>query len=146
MPAEGTLLEDMATRLVVDDLRRRQNRWLAEGGDPHSKLPRLLDLQPTTGSLWYRPDMTAEHHALTARHWHTRAPLIFRQETAARGRAGSRSAFAALAACVKQQWLFVEPCMWGPLMVTPLGHGPHLHFKLPQAQGWALKRYDNAVG
>ena len=32
-----------------------------------------------------------------------------------------------------------------PLMITPLGHGTHPHFKLPQAQGWALKRCDNAV-
>ena len=31
-------------------------------------------------------------------------------------------------------------------MVTPLGHGVHPHFKLPQAQGWALKCYDNAAG
>ena len=46
---------------LVDDLRRRQRLRLAEGGDPHSKLPRLLELKPTTGRLWYRPDMTAEH-------------------------------------------------------------------------------------
>ena len=31
-------------------------------------------------------------------------------------------------------------------MVTLFGHGTHPHIKLPQAQGWALKRYDNAVG
>ena len=48
---------------LVDDLRRRQSRRLAEGSDPHSKLPRLLELTPTTGKLIkhsYRPDMTAE--------------------------------------------------------------------------------------
>ena len=131
---------------LVDGLRRRQGRRLAEGGDPHSKLPRLLDLQPTTGRNWYRPDMTAEHHAATAKEWLMRALLSFRQETAARGRAGSRAAFDALAARGKQRWLFVEPCMRDPLMVTPLDHGTHPHFKLPQAQGRALQRYVNAVG
>ena len=52
---------------LVDDLRCRQRRRLAEGGDPHSKLPRLLELTPTTGKLWYRPDMTAEHQCCTTR-------------------------------------------------------------------------------
>ena len=32
----------------MDDLCRRQNRRLAEGGHSHSKLPGLLDLKPTT--------------------------------------------------------------------------------------------------
>ena len=53
---------------LVDDLRRGQSRQLAEGGDMHSKLPGLLDLKPTTSDFWYRPDMTAEPHAVTARH------------------------------------------------------------------------------
>ena len=88
---------------LVDDLRRRQNRRLTEGGDTHSKLPRLLELQSTTGKHWYRPHMTAEHHAVTIRHWEMRAPLSFREETAARGQAGSRTTFATLAG------LFVEP-------------------------------------
>ena len=68
---------------LVEDLRRRQNRRLACGADPHSKLPRLLDLKPTMGDFWYIStsgtcsDMTAEHHAVTAKHWLTRAPLSF---------------------------------------------------------------------
>ena len=121
------------------------DRRLTESGDLHSKLPRLLELQPTTGKHWYHPGMTAEHHAATVRHWEKRAPLSFPQETAARGHAGSRTTFATLAARARQQWLFVEPCMREPLMITPLGHGSHPHFKLPQAQGWALKCFDNAV-
>ena len=88
---------------LVDDLRHQQNRRLAEGGDLHSKLPHLLDLPLVTGKHWYRPNVTAEHHAVTVHHWDTPAPPIFRQETAARGRAGSRAAFAALAPCAKQQ-------------------------------------------
>ena len=87
-----------------------------------------------TGDFWYRPDMTAEPHAVTTRHWLTRAPLSFCQETAARGRAGSRTAFAALSTRAKQQWLFVEPCMREPLMVMPLRHGVHPHFKLLHAR------------
>ena len=62
---------------IVDDLRRRQSRRLAEGGDPHSKLPRLLELTPMTGKLWYRPDMTAEHHAATVEPWGKYAPHSF---------------------------------------------------------------------
>ena len=42
--------------------------------------------------------------------------------------------------------MFVEPCVRDPLMVTPLDQDPHPHFKLPQAQGWDLRRYANAVG
>ena len=90
--------------------------------------------------------MTAEHHAVTARHWLAHAPLGFRQEVAACGRPGSRPTFATRAACARQQWLFVEPCMQEPLMVTPLGSDVHPHFKLPNAQGRALKRYENMVG
>ena len=120
---------------LVDVLRHRQNRRLEEGSDPHSKLPHLSELQPTTGKNWYRPDMTAEHHAATAKHWIVRAPLSFRQETATHGRAGSRAAFADLAARAKQRWLFVEPCVRDPLMVTPLDQGLHPHFKPLQAQG-----------
>ena len=131
---------------LVDDLRRQQGRRLAGGGEPRSKLPRLSELQPMTGKNWYRPDMTAEHHAATAKHWLVRAPLSFCQETATRGRAGSRAAFADLAARAKQRRLFIEPCVRDPLMVAPLDQGPHPHFKLPQAQGWDLLRYANAVG
>ena len=72
-----------------------------------------MDLKPTvtTGDFWYRPDMMSEHHAATARHWPTHAPLSFRHlETAACGQAGSRTAFAALSAHAKQQWLLVERC------------------------------------
>ena len=60
---------------------------------PGSKpsLRRRLDLKSTTGDFWYRPDMTAEHHAVTVRHWLVRAPLGFHQEVAAYGRAGSRT-------------------------------------------------------
>ena len=90
--------------------------------------------------------MTAEHHAVTAKHRRVRAPLSFCQETAACGRAGSRAAFADLAARAKQRWLFVEPCVREPLMVTPLGQDPHPHFKLLQVQGWDLRRYASAVG
>ena len=123
---------------LVDDLRRRQNRRLAEGGDPHSKLPRLLELQPTTGKQWYRPDMTAEHHAATVRDWEKRAPLSFCQQTAACGHAGSRTTFATLSARARQQWLLVEPCMREPLMLTPLDYDTHPHFKRPPPQGWSL--------
>ena len=130
---------------LVVDLRRRQDRRLAEGGDPHSKLPRLLDLPPTTGKFWFRPDMTAEHHAATIQHWGKRAPHSFRQATVPRGQAGSRTSFDTLAARAKQQWLFVEPCMREPLMVTPLESNSHPHFKPPPAQGWALKCYENEV-
>ena len=49
--------------------------------------------------------------------------------------------FAALSARAKQQWLFVELCMREPLMITPLGSDVDPHFKLPKAQGWALRRY-----
>ena len=42
---------------LVDDLRRRQNRRLAEGSDPHSKLPQLLHLKPTTGDFWCHLDI-----------------------------------------------------------------------------------------
>ena len=107
---------------LVDDLGRRQSRRLAEGDDPHSKLPRLLELKPTTGKHWYRPDMTAQHHAVTVRDWEKRAPLSFRAQTAARGRAGSRATFAAQLARARQQWLLVEPCVHEPLMITPLSH------------------------
>ena len=31
-------------------------------------------------------------------------------------------------------------------MVTPLGSDVHPHLKLPSAQGWALKHYENMVG
>ena len=130
---------------LVDDLRGRQRLRLAEGGDPHSKLPRLLELKPTTGKLWYRPDMTAEQHAATVQHWEARAPLGFRQMTAPRGRAGSRTNFSTLAARAKQRWLLVEPCVRDPLMVTPLGPSPHPHFKPPPEHGWALQCYDREV-
>ena len=72
---------------LADDLRRPQKRRLAYSGDPHSKLPRLLDLRPMAGDFWYRPDITAEHHAVAARHWLARALLSFRQEVMARGHA-----------------------------------------------------------
>ena len=36
---------------LVVDLHRRQERRLADGSDPHSKLPRLLELPPTTGKF-----------------------------------------------------------------------------------------------
>ena len=130
---------------LVDDLRGRQRLRLAEGGDPHSKLPRLLGLKPTTSKLWYRPDMTAEQHAATVQHWEARAPLGFRQLTAPRGQAGSRANFSTLAARAKQQWLLVEPCVHEPLMVTPLGSSSHPHFKTPPAHGWALQCYDREV-
>ena len=122
---------------LVADLRRRQERRLAEGGDPHSKLPRLLELPPTAGKHWYRPEMTAEHHAAPVQHLDKRAPLEqLRRATAPRGLAGSRTAtFGALVARAKQQWLFVEPCMREPLMITPLGQGSHPHFKPPPPQG-----------
>ena len=87
----------------MDDLRRRQRMRVAEGGDPHSKLPRLSELTPTTGKYWYRPDMTAEHHAATVRDWEKRAPLSFRTQTAARGRAGSRATFDTQLARARQQ-------------------------------------------
>ena len=124
---------------LVDDLRCRQNRRLADGGNPHSKLPRLklLDLKPTTGDFWNRPDIAAEQHAVAAKHWLKRAPLGFRREVATRGRAGSRATFATLAARAKQQWLFV--------VITPLEHDVYPHFKPPAAQGWALGRYVNSV-
>ena len=89
--------------------------------------------------------MRAEHHATTIQHWDKRASLSFRQETAPRGRAGSRTTFGTLVARAKQRWLFVEPCMREPLRITPPEHGSHPHFKLPPAQGWALKRFDNEV-
>ena len=120
---------------LVDDLRRRQRMRLAEGGDPHSKLHRLSELTLTTGKYWYRTDMTAEHHAATACDWEKRAPLSFRTQTAARGRAGSRATFDAQLARARQQWLFVEPCMREPLMITPLNSGEHPHFKRPPPQG-----------
>ena len=87
---------------LVEGLRSRQRRQLAEGGDPHSKLPRLLDLPPTTGKFWFRPGMTAEHHAATIQHWDKRAPRSFRQATAPRGQACSRTNFDTLAARAKQ--------------------------------------------
>ena len=62
-----------------------------------------------------------------------------------RGHAGSRTTFGALVARAKQRWLFVEPCMREHLMITPLGHCSHPHFKPPPAQGWALKCFGNAV-
>ena len=96
---------------LVDNLRRQQRRRLAEGGDPHLKLPRLLELTPMTGKHWYRLDMTAEHHAVTVRDWEVRAPSSFREQTAAPGRAGSRANFAAQLTRARQQWLLVEPCM-----------------------------------
>ena len=116
---------------LVDDLRRRQKLRLVEGGDPHSKLPRLLELTPTTGKLWYRPDMTAEHHAATVQDWEKGAPSSFRRQTAARGHAGLRTTFATRLSHAKQQWLLVEPCMRDPLMITPLGQDAHPHFKRP---------------
>ena len=130
---------------LVDDLGRRQSRRLAEGDDPHSKLPRLLELKPTTGKHWYRPDMTAQHHAVTVRDWEKRAPLSFRAQTAARGRAGSRATFTAQLARARQQWLLVEPCMREPLMITPLSHDEHPHFKRPPPQGWSHGCYGAAV-
>ena len=57
----------------------------------HSKLPQLLDLTPTMGDFWYHLDMTAEHHAATARHWLMCAPLSFCQGAAACSQAGSRT-------------------------------------------------------
>ena len=122
---------------LVDDLRRRQRLRLAEGGDPHSKLPRLLELAPMTGKFWYRPDMTAEHHAATVRDWVKRAPSSFRAQTAVRGRAGSRATFDTKLTHARQQWLFVEPCMREPLMITPLNSEEHPHFKRPPPQGWS---------
>ena len=110
---------------------------MAEGGDPHSKLHRLLEIAPSTGRHWYRPDMTAEHHASTVQDWVQRAPSSFRAQTAARGRAGSRSTFDAQLARARQEWLFVEPCMRDPLMITPLGPSVHPHFKQPPPQGWS---------
>ena len=65
--------------------------------------------------------------------------------TAPRGQAGSRANFSTLATRAKQQWLFVEPCVREPLMVTPLGSSSHPHFKPPPAQGWALQCYDREV-
>ena len=130
---------------LVDDLRRRQRLRLAEGGDPHSKLHRLLEIAPTTGKLWYRPDMTAEHHASTVQDWERRAPLSFRAQTAVRGRAGSRSSFATQLARARQEWLFVEPCMREPLMVTPLGSNVHPHFKRPPPHGWSRECCTAAV-
>ena len=56
---------------------------------------RLSVLQLMAGKHWHRPDMTAEHHAVTIRHWDMRTPLSFRQD---RGQAGSLTVFAALAA------------------------------------------------
>ena len=99
---------------LVDDLRQRQRLRLAEGGDPHSKLHRLLEIAPTTGKLWYRPDMTAEHHASTVRDWEQRAPLSFRAQTAARGRAGSRSTFNAQLARARR-----GGCLSGPACASP---------------------------
>ena len=91
-----------------------------------------------TGKLWYCPDMAAEHHAATAQHWEKHVPHGFCQMTASHGQAGSRTNFGSLAARAKQQWLFVEPCMCEPLMVTLLKSTSHPHFKPPPAQGWAL--------
>ena len=48
---------------LVEDLRGRQKRRLDKGHDLHSKLVRLLGLQPVTGNFLFHPDMTAEHHA-----------------------------------------------------------------------------------
>ena len=129
----------------MDDLWRRQRMRLTEGGDPHSKLHRLSELTPTTGKYWYRPDMTAEHHAATACDWKKRAPLSFRAQTAARGRAGSRATFETQLARAQQQWLFIEPCMREPLMVTPLSSDEHPHFKRPPPQGWSHECYAAAV-
>ena len=130
---------------LMDDLRRRQTRRLAAGGDPHSKLPRLLELTTTTGKHWYRPDMTAEHHAATVQDWAKRAPSSFRRQTAARGQAGSRATFDTQLACARQQWLLVEPCMREPLMITPLGQDEHPYFKRPPPQGWSHGCYGMAV-
>ena len=130
---------------LVDDLRSRQRMRLAEGGDPHSKLHRLSELTPTTGKYWCQPDMTAAHHAATACAWEKRAPLSFRTQTAARGQAGSCATFETQLARARQQWLFVEPCMREPLMITPLTSGEHPHFKQPPPQGWSRECYAAAV-
>ena len=118
---------------------------LAEGSDPHLKLHHLLELTPTTGKFWYRLDMTAEHHAATVRDWWQHAPLSFRAQTAAHGRAGLHTTFDAQLACAQQQWPFVEPCMHKPLMITPLGSDTHLHFKQPPPQGWSCGCYTAAA-
>ena len=89
--------------------------------------------------------MTAEHHAATACDWKKRAPLSFRAQTAVRGRAGSRATFETQLARARQQWLFVEPCMREPLMVTPLSSDEHPHFKRPPPQGWSHECYAAAV-
>ena len=92
-----------------------------------------------TGKLWYHLDMTAEHHAATVQHCKKCAPLGFCQMTAPHRQAGTHTNFSTLATHAKQQWLFVEPCMCEPLMVTLLGSTSHPHFKPLLAQGWALQ-------
>ena len=67
--------------------------------------------------------------------------VSFRQAVAACGRASTRTSFAALLSRAQQQWLFVEPCVWGSLKVTPLWHDGKPHFKPPAAQGWVYKLY-----
>ena len=59
-------------------------------------------------------------------------------------RAGSRATFATQLARARQQWLFVEPCMHEPLMITPLDSGDHPHFKCPLPQGWSRECYEAA--
>ena len=97
-------------RLAVD-LCHQQEQQLAEGSDPHLKLPCLLELPPMTGKFWFRLDMTTGHHVAMIQHWGKHAPHSFRQATAPHRQAGSRTNFGTLAAHTKQQWLFVEPCM-----------------------------------
>ena len=57
------------------------------------------------------------------------------------GRAGACMAFAALSSRAKQLWLFMEPCVREPLMVTPLRNDKNPHFKAPGPQGWAYAFY-----
>ena len=68
---------------LVDNLHQHQHLWMAEGGDPHLKLHCLLEIAPMTGKHWYWPDMTVEHHVLTAQDWEQHALLSFHMQTAA---------------------------------------------------------------
>ena len=68
-----------------------------------------------------------------------------RNRRSCRGHAGSHTTIATLPACARQWWLLVKPCMCEPLMITPLGHDSHPHFKRPPSQGWSVGCYAIAV-
>ena len=117
---------------LADDLRSRRSRRLAEGGDPPLRSPAhggqaLASPRHDSGtSCGHNPALGHAHPA---------------QLSPSPRASGLAHGFCCPgSSCSRQQWLFVDPCMCGPLIVMPLGHGELPHFKMPPAQGWALKR------